>query len=51
LLDARDLHQLMERNPDLAKRIEQVVRERTEFSGQTKGDLLAWEMESGQPES
>jgi voltage-gated potassium channel len=51
LLDARDLHQLMERNPDLAKRIEQVVRERTEFSGQTKGDLLASEMESGQPES
>jgi voltage-gated potassium channel len=51
VLDARDLHLLMDRNPDVAKRIEQVVRERTEFSDKAKGDMLDSELESGQPET
>jgi voltage-gated potassium channel len=51
VLDARDLQLLMDRNPDVAHRIEQVVRERTEFSDQTKGDMLASEMEGGRPET
>jgi voltage-gated potassium channel len=51
VLDARDLHLLMDRNPDVAKRIELVVRERAEFVDQAKGDMLASEMENGRPES
>jgi voltage-gated potassium channel len=50
VLDASDLNLLMDRNPDVAKRVEQVVRERTEFAEHSKGDVLASEVESGRRE-
>jgi voltage-gated potassium channel len=42
VLDAGDLHLLMERNPELGKRIEQVVQERS--LQHAKGDILAAEI-------
>lgn len=44
ILDARDLNVLIEHNPALGKRIEQVVSERTEFQARSRGDILASEM-------
>jgi voltage-gated potassium channel len=48
VLDASDLSLLMERNPDLARRVENVVRERTESLEQSKGDMLAEEIALGE---
>jgi len=43
ILDARDLEMLIERNPALGKRLERVVRERTELQARN-GDILASEV-------
>jgi voltage-gated potassium channel len=44
VLDAHDLHALMERQPRIAERIREVAKNRLERVG-TKGDLLAEELE------
>jgi voltage-gated potassium channel len=48
VLDAHDLHALMERQPRIAERIREVARKRLErHGGPGKGDLLTEELEDG----
>ena len=49
ILDAGDLAILTERNPELGRRIEQVVADRVEFQAQSGGDILPSEITEAHP--